>query len=93
MTTAPHDHARPGLADMRAALAAYRALLTTADLGAIHQAAQGGACPACTTVAAVTFAHALASELAGAGFVSGPLAARLLAAVTSAEADITAAGN
>jgi hypothetical protein len=89
-----HDHDRPGIPDQQAALRAYRVLLTTADLAAVHQAATGtGTCPACTVVAAVTFAHTLASELAGAGFTQGHLAARLLAVVQATEAELRRAGN
>ena len=40
MNDSPHDHDRPGIAEQRAALAAARAMLTTAELGAAHQAAE-----------------------------------------------------
>jgi hypothetical protein len=88
-----HDPARPGIPDQLAALSAYRALLTTADLAAVHEAASSGACDLCTTVAAVTFAYTLAQELAGAGFVQGHLAARLLAVVQDTEDELRRSGN
>jgi hypothetical protein len=87
-----HDHARPAAADQRAVLATARAVLT-ADPDAAHAAAGSGACDECTTVAAVQFGFALAAELAGAGFASGPLRARLLAAITSAEAELRGTPN
>jgi hypothetical protein len=44
-------------------------------------------------VAAVSFAYTLASELAGAGFTQGHLAARLLAVVQATEDELRRAGN
>ena len=87
-----HDHARPDTADMRAALATARAILTD-DPGA-HQAAATGTCPACTTLAAMSFAFNLTATLASEQLgLSRQLATTMLAAVQHAEADLRAAGN
>jgi hypothetical protein len=91
MTSDPHGY-RPGIPDQRAVLAAYRAVLH-GDNDAAHTAAGAGTCPACTTVAAVSFALTIAQELAGAGFVNGPLRARLLDVITSTEDELRRAGN
>ena len=85
------DRYRPGIPDQRAVLAAYRAVLH-GDNDAARQAAAAGTCPACTTVAAVSFALTIAQELAGAGFVNGPLAPWLLGVITETEAELRAAG-
>jgi hypothetical protein len=89
----PHDPARPDISSQRAVLATARAILTGAGPEVAHDGASSGACQACTTVAAVQFGFALAAELAGAGFVSGPLRARLLEAVKSAQAELDSMGN
>ena len=94
-----HDHARPGINEQRIVLATARAILNGADPGAVHEAASGsredpwGVCPDCTTVAAVSFGFAIAQQLAGAGFVNGPLAPWLLGVITETEAELRAAGN
>jgi hypothetical protein len=91
--TDDHDHARPDTADMRAALATARAILAGDKPGA-HQAATAGTCPACTTLAALSFAFNLTATLAGEQIgLSQPLASVMLAAVQTAEADLRAAGN
>ena len=93
MTTDPHDHARPGQADLRAVLNTARAILTGDDQAA-HQAAAAGTCPACTTVAATSFGFSLAATLAGEQLgVSRQLAAAMLAAVQAAQAELDAAPN
>ena len=93
------DHARPGPADMRAALATARAVLSGADEAA-HEAAQGGSCPACTTKAAVSFGFALASTMASVAaeqkappMISPEVAAAMLAAVDAADAELRSSGN
>jgi hypothetical protein len=93
MTADQHGHARPDTADMRAALATARAILADDKPGA-HQAAATGACPACTTLAALSFAFNLTATLAGEQIgLSRQLATTMLAAVQHAEADLRAAGN
>lgn len=94
MTGHPHDHARPDTADMRASLAAARAILDGASHATAHQAAQTGTCPACTAIAGISFVIATASTLAGDKvFVSEPVRQAMLAAVDAAEAELRAAGN
>ena len=56
------DHARPGLADMRAALLVTRAVLDSADDTAHQEAAEGGSCPACVAMAAISYGTTLASQ-------------------------------
>lgn len=94
MTTGdPHEHARPGLDDMRAALRVVRAQLTGDDPAA-HAAAAAGTCPACTTLAATSFGITLGSiALGDAAFVSEPVRGAMLAAVDAAEAELRAAPN
>ena len=76
------DHARPGLADMRAALLVTRAILDSADDTAHQEAAEGGSCPACVAMAAISYGTTLATTMAGdTGFMSEPVRLRLLAAV------------
>ncbi len=88
-----HDHARPGRADQLAALAAYHAILTGASSEVQHHAASSGDCPACTAVAAAWFGVTLAKELAGAGFVNGPLAPQVLKLIAEAEAELRRAAG
>jgi hypothetical protein len=91
-----HDPARPGITEQRVVLATARAILNGADPGAVHEAARGEDpwhCPDCTVVAAVSFGVTIAQELAGAGFVNGPLAPRLLTLIDQAEADLRSMGN
>ena len=86
------DH-RPDTADLRAVLAVARAVLTGDDPAA-HQAAATGTCPACTTVAAVSFGFSLAATLAGEQVgVSPELARVLLAAVDAATRELGTAPN
>jgi hypothetical protein len=93
MTADPHDHTRPGPADMRAALAVTRAILIRDDPGA-HAAASAGSCPACTAIAAASFGIAIASTIAGdATLVSEPVRLAALAAVDAAEGELRSAGN
>jgi hypothetical protein len=88
-----HDHARPDTADMRAALAAARAILTGDDQAA-HAAAGSGSCPQCTARAGISFGIALASTLAGdKPFVSEPTRRAMLAAVDAAQRELDAAPN
>lgn len=92
MTSDQHDHARPGITDMRAALGTARAVLG-ADPDAAHEAAGAGSCPACTVVSAVQFGFALAASLTGQEFVTGQLLARLLAAVDAAQRELDTGSN
>jgi hypothetical protein len=94
VTSGPHGH-RPSLADQRAVLAAARAVLA-ADPDAAHQAAESGSCAACTVVAALQLGFALAASLTtGEPFTAygSQLHARLLAAVSTAQAELRAAQN
>ena len=95
MTDDPHDHARPALADQRAALAAARALLTSTDPDTVaHAAAQAGTCPACTAIAGISLGIGIVSELAGDGpLVSQRTRLAVLAAVKTAEAALREAPN
>ena len=90
-----HDPSRPDLSAQRAVLATVRAVLDGADPKTAHEAAAvyEVECPACATVAAVSFGIMLAQELAGAGFVNGPLRPRLLAVVDAAQADLESGLN
>ena len=89
-----NDHARPGTADMRAALATARAILDGADHGTTHQAAESGSCAACTAAAGISFGITMASTVAGdTGFVSEPVRADLLALVDAAEAELRGSAN
>ena len=108
MNDSPHDHDRPGIAEQRAALAAARAMLTTAELGAAHQAAEAamasGAgpdparpCAACATVAAASFGIAVAEQLA-AGLArklldTGLIRAAILDTIAATERDLRSMGN
>ena len=90
-----HDHARPGIADMKAALTVTRAVLDGADLKTAHEAAAGGgSCPACVAVAGISFGITLASTVAGdKAFVSEPLRLQLLAAVDAARRGLDTESN
>ena len=84
---------RPDLTAQRAVLATARAILLGADQDA-HTAAETGTCPACTTMAALSFGFALVSTFQGEQIsVSGPLRAQLLAAVEAARREIDGAPN
>ena len=98
---APHDHARPGIAEQRAALATCRAVLA-ADEGAAHQSAGSGSCDACTVVAAVSFGIAVAEQLAaglvrklapGAELDVRPFRAAILDTIAETERDLRSMGN
>ena len=100
MTSDPHDH-RPGIADQRAALATFRAILLADDPGA-HDAAATGTCPACTTIAAASFGIAAAEQLAaglvgklapGAAFDAGPFRAAILDTIAQTERELRSSGN
>ncbi len=87
------DHAHPDLADMRATLAACRAVLDL-DPATAHEAAGSGSCDACTVVAAVSFGFSLAASAAGEMTgLSEPLRARLAAAITETERELLSAPN
>jgi hypothetical protein len=94
MTTGdPHDHARPDLADMRASLAAARAIVLGDDPAA-HDAASAGSCPACVAVAGISLGIKLVSDLAGDGpLVSKPVRLAILDALATIEGELRAAGN
>jgi hypothetical protein len=90
---APHEHARPDLADMRASLAVARAILLGDDPGA-HAAASAGSCPACTAMAGISFGITLASTFAGdKTLVSEPIRLAMLDAIASTEGELRAAPN
>jgi len=89
-----HDHARPDTADMRAALATARAILTGADHGTAHAAAETGTCPACAAVAGISHQITTTSTLLGdKTFVSERTRLVLLAAIDASEAELRAADN
>jgi hypothetical protein len=86
------DH-RPGMSEQRAALATARAILLGADADA-HQAAQAGHCPACTTIAGISFVITVTSTMAGDKmFVSERVARVLLAAVDAAQLELDSSAN
>jgi hypothetical protein len=95
-----HDH-RPGIADQRAALATWRAILL-ADDPAAHDAAAHAACPACTTIAAASFGITAAEQLAaellgklapGAALDAAPFRAAILDVIGRTETELRAAPN
>ena len=87
-------HVRPAIADQRAVLAVAAAILTGAEPAAAHGAAvPPGTCAACTVVAALQLGFALSAALAGMPFVDGELAARLLALVEHAQAELEGGQN
>ena len=93
MSAGPHEHARPDLADMRAALATARAVLLGDDPAA-HAAASAGTCPQCTAMAGISFGITLASiALGDAAFVSEPVRDAMLDKIASTEAELRAAPN
>jgi hypothetical protein len=84
-----HDPARPGPADMRASLAAARAILDGAAPGTAHQAAEAGSCPECVAVAGLSFAFTVVSTTAGdEAFMSERTRRVLLAAVDAAQQEL-----
>jgi hypothetical protein len=87
--TTHHDHARPGIPEQRAALAVARAVILGADTDAHEAAAVDGACPACTTIAGISFGFAVAATIAGeTGLMSQAMRLRLLAAVKATQAEL-----
>lgn len=91
---APLDHARPDLADMRAALGTARAILDGADHGTDHEAAAAGSCPECTAAAGISFVITATSTMLGdKAFVSERTRRVLLAAVESAEGELDAGSS
>jgi hypothetical protein len=93
MSGTPHDHDRPGVADMRAALLVTRAILVGADDTA-HTAAGGGSCPACTVMAGISYMITAYSTAAGdTAFVSEPVRQQLLAAVDATRRELDSGSN
>jgi hypothetical protein len=90
--TGDHDHARPDIRVQRTVLIIARSLLGN-DREAAALATLAAPCPVCLAIATMQFGYALAAELAGAGFVTGPLRARLLAAIDAAQLELDVAGN
>lgn len=89
-----HDHARPGIADMRAALATTRSILGGASHAANHRAVEGGSCPACVALAGISLCITVASTMAGDKmFVSDRLRGAFLDAIDAAEAELGSAPN
>ena len=95
MNDSPHDHDRPGIADMKAALHVTRVILNSADLKTTHEAVvAAGCCPACVAVAGISYGTTLASVMAGdEALMSEQTRLRLLAAVDAAERELGAAPN
>ncbi len=97
MSDAQHEHARPDLADMRAALATARAILADpdpdADPDAAHDYAGAGSCDSCTAIAGIQFGFTLAAVFTGKPFVDEPLRLQLLAAVDAARRELDTAPN
>ena len=88
-----HDHARPGIDAQRATLATARAVFD-GDPEAAHRAAGAASCARCTVISAVQLGFALGARMAGdRGFVTERTRARLLDAISEAEAELRAAGN
>jgi hypothetical protein len=96
-----HDHDdqdRPGIAEQRAVLRTYRAVLRGAAPEAARQAAGDGACCAeCAIVVAAAFGITLAEQLAaelvrklapGAELDAGPIRAAILDVIDRAEREI-----
>ena len=94
MSDDQHDHDRPGIADMKTALLATRAILDGADLKAAHEAAEGGSCAACVATAGISYGLTLASTMAGdTALMSEPVRLALLDAVDATLAELDAASN
>ena len=94
MTDAPHEHARPDITDMRAALGTARAILDGADHGTAHEAAAAGSCPECTAIAGISFVITAVSTMLGdKAFVSEGTRRALLAAVEAADLELRAGPN
>ena len=94
MNDNPHDHDRPGIADMRAALLATLAILDGADLKAAHEAAEGGSCPVCVAVAGISYGLTLASTVAGdTAFMNEALRLQLIAATEATLRDLDSGSN
>ena len=90
---AQHGHVRPSAADQRAALGVYGVVLLGGNPEQAHEAAASGACPSCTAAAAAHFGITIAQELAGAGFVNGPLRPQLLAMIEATRRELVASAN
>lgn len=97
MTSDPHDHARPGVAEQRAVLRVNRAVLQGADPQTARQAAGVGGCPECAVLVAVAFGINLAEQLAtelvrklapGAELDTGPIRTAILDVIDRAEREI-----
>ena len=94
MSDDQHDHDRPGIADMKTALAVTRVILDSADLKTAHEAAEGGSCPVCVAVAGISYGITLASTVAGdEAFVNEPLRLALIAAVDATLRDLDSGSN
>jgi hypothetical protein len=89
MSDGQHDHARPGIAEQRAALATARAIILGADADAHEAATAGGACPACTAIAGISLGFAVAASMAGeTGLMSQAMRLSLLAWVKATQAEL-----
>ncbi len=94
MSDDQHDHDRPGIADMKTALAVTRVILDSADLKTAHEAAARGSCPVCVAVAGISFGITLASTMAGdAAFTSEPVRLAMLDAVAAARRELDSGSN
>jgi|GEM_PF-3320131 len=95
MSDTPHDHDRPGIADMKAALDVTRVILDSADLKTAHEAVtESGSCPACVATSGISFGITLATTMAGdAAFTSEPVRLALLDAVAAARRDLDSGSN
>lgn len=87
-----HDHVRPDPAVLRAVLGVARAVLDAEPDRAVAEAA-AARCPVCLAVGASQFGFALCTSIEGEPFMSGPLRARLLAAIDVAERELGSAPN
>jgi hypothetical protein len=91
---APHDHARPDLADQRAALVVARAILDGADPDAHEAADAGGSCAACVALAGISFMATVVSTVLGdEAFLSERTRQVILAAIDAAEAELRGMSN
>jgi hypothetical protein len=90
----PHDHARPSIADQRAALTACRALVIGADADAHEAADAGGSCAACVALAGISYVCTVVSTLLGDEmFLSERTRSVILAAIDGTEDELRSAGN
>ena len=94
MNASPHDHDRPDVPAMRAALDLTQAVLDGADLKTAHEAAAEAGCPACVATAGISFGTTMASVMAGdEGLMSEQTRLRLLAAVDAARRGLDTESN